>query len=212
MTKTEIIKPSQKVLNRAFPTEEGIDKTLLQVTNEGLYSMSGVKVSCFIADIIIKHMKTKDLIITDGTGNNGSETIIYALLFKKINSIEMNPINFEVLKNNVNVYKLKNVNLINGDTTKELEGLTQDVVVIDAPWGGPIYKQNNSVKLYMSSMEISDIVNKFSNKTKLFILKVPRNYDINYFGTKVIKDFKVYNYVSEKENKAKFKIIVIENF
>jgi predicted RNA methylase len=196
---TEIIKVDQAIINKTFPSMDNIDKSLLQMTAEGVYSVSGVNGSCFMADIIMTNMGTKDLIITDGTGNNGSETIIYSILFNKVNSIEMDPVNFTVLKNNVEVYNLKNVNLIYGDTIEQLDNLVQDVIVLDAPWGGPDYKKYK-------------IVNKFWDKTKLFVLKVPRNYDLNNFSEYVVKDFEVYNYISSSNpKKPRFKVIVLHN-
>jgi 16S rRNA G966 N2-methylase RsmD len=215
--KSRIVKVPIELIKYFFIDKEDVDRSKLLITKDGLYSMSGVKTGCFMAKIIMNHLaehkiNPKKITITDGTGNNGSETIIYSRYFKKVNSIELDNVNYEVLKHNVETYNLKNVNIINGDTTQKLKSLKQDVIVIDAPWGGPEYKIQKSIKLYMSDMEISDIVNNFWNKAKLFVLKVPINYDFNYFSEKVQKNFKVYNYISQKNNKIKLKIIVLDNF
>jgi 16S rRNA G966 N2-methylase RsmD len=200
-------------LYKIFPNISGIDRSKLKITDVGIYSTSRTIGSCFIAEIIMNHMKSKNITITDGTGNVGSETIVYSQLFKHVNVIELDKTNFDVLKHNITTYKLDNVTPINGDSLKELPKLTQDVIVLDAPWGGPSYSKHERVRLYMSNIEISDIVKKYWNNTKLFILKVPRNYDLSYFSKNILYNFKVYNFISSKDKTiVKFKIIVLENF
>src|SRR5205823_4156611 len=132
--------------------------------------------------------------------------------FKQVNSIELDPINYEALKNNVETYELQNVKLYNGDTTELLEKLTQDVIYIDAPWGGIFYKDEASLKLYLSNLELSDIYNKYKNNAKLFVFKVPLNYDIIHFVGKVRnKDIgiHIHTYVSSERGKALFNVILV---
>lgn len=211
MSKNQIVEKDKKFIDKMFPSVNGVNKNLLKVTNEGVYSMSGINGSAFMADIIIKHMGTRDIIITDGTGNNGSETIIYSLLFREVNSIEMDDVNFDALSNNVKTYNLKNVNLIKGDTTIELGKTKQDVIVIDAPWGGPDYKKYPNVKLFMGGIELADIVNKYMGHTKLFVLKVPKNYDFNNFIKNIgnISGLSIYNYIIPEINKLSYRVIAM---
>ena len=90
------------------------------MTTEGLYSVSGKEGALFIKNIICNNIKSRDIIITDGTANNGSDTLLLAKYFKQINSIEIDKINFEVLKHNISIYNYKNINLINGNTLEKL--------------------------------------------------------------------------------------------
>lgn len=206
---TIIVETKFQVLDYIYPDEKNIDKNKLMLTDEGLYSVSGKEGSKFLANLIYKNTKRKDLIITDGTANNGSDTLMLAKYFYKVNSIELNEINFKVLKNNVDVYNYKNINLINGDTLKELNNLKQDVIYIDAPWGGSDYKKQKQVKLFMSNKELSDIYNKFKNNTLIFIFKVPYNYDINNFIIKTkINNFKIYSF--KKKDNIRFLILFIK--
>ena len=39
-------------------------------------------------------------------------------------------------------------NIYNGDTNILIKNIKQDVIYIDAPWGGPEYKQEEKMKLY----------------------------------------------------------------
>src|SRR5690606_15925078 len=115
--------------------------------------------------------------ITDGTANNGSDTINFASTFKNINAIELDPINFKVLMNNVKIYKCDNVKLFNGDSLNLVKQLKQDVIYLDLPWGGPEYKTKYSVQLFLSKLELSDVYLELKSYAKFFVFKVPKNYD-----------------------------------
>ena len=104
-----------------------------------------------------------------------------ALDFDFVNSIELDPVNYSALENNVNIYGLNNVKIYLGNSIEILPRLKQDVIYIDAPWGGVDYKKNTSLRLYLGDMELSDIYNKFKSKTKLFVFKIPTNYDFTHF-------------------------------
>ena len=95
-----------------FPLKQGIDYTKLILTEEGSYSVTRRR----DADRILTAMKQVlhtfiDKSITDTTGCVGGYTIHFGLNFQKVDSIEINPTNFEALQNNVSVYDLKNVSL-----------------------------------------------------------------------------------------------------
>ena len=115
------------------------------------------------------------------TANVGVDSIALGLFFKKVNSIELDKKLFSSLNNNINIYGLKNVKTYNGSSVEIIKNLKQDVIYIDAPWGGEDYFKNDSLKLYLDNKELSEIYNLYKNNTKLFILKLPKNYDINNF-------------------------------
>lgn len=207
----QIINPELNILDNVFPDDKNIDKSKLKMTTEGLYSVSGKEGAKYIRDIIYNNMgMNKNITITDGTGNNGSDTLMLAKYFKQINSIEINQTNYEVLKHNIEIYNYKNINLIYGNCIEKLNDLTQDVLLIDAPWGGSSYHKNPQLKLYLDNLELSDIYNQFKYKTKLFVIKVPFNYNINNLLTSTLIDkIKIYSF--KKEQRIKFLIIVIKN-
>jgi 23S rRNA G2445 N2-methylase RlmL len=125
----------------------------------------------------------------------------------------LNDINYGALENNVKVYNLQDkITLYHGDTTDLLNNTEQDVIYIDAPWGGKKYKDSKNISLYMSNMEISDIYLKFKKKAKLFVFKVPVNYNIKLFINKVNHSnntIKIHTYY--KKEKPKFKVIIVKN-
>ena len=195
-------------INDIFPDYNDVDKSKLQITEEGLYSVSKVDGAQFTINKIIENLGTKDIIITDGTGNVGSDTIMFGINFKKVNSVEIKKDNFDALKNNVKQYKLKNIKVINDDINKRIKKLKQDVIYLDAPWGGINYKTMNKLKLYLGDKEILDFVLENNKKAKLFVLKVPYNYDFEYLDNKM-RDYKVIRYPYIKFDKIKYYIILI---
>lgn len=211
--KTEIVNASFEMIDKTFPDRKNIDKSKLQLTNIGMFSVTGKRGSKFISQIIYKYMKkSRDITITDGTGNNGSDTIAFGIYFKHVNSIELDKVNYDVLKNNVDAYGLKNVNVIHGDTLVELDKLKQDVIYIDAPWGGKDYKKFSHMSLYLGNMELADIYNKYKHNAKLFIFKLPYNYDINKFIRRTNAKFiKIYNFMRENHNSTLFMIMVVRS-
>jgi len=203
-----IFTPDINLAKKTFPDAD-IDYSKLLMTSEGVYSVSGKDPAKILVKIIYKYVKTYDATITDGTGNNGSDTLMLGKYYKNVNSIEYDKTNYKALKNNVDVYDLKNVNVINGDTTVELNNLTQDVIYIDAPWGGPDYKKYAQLKLYLGKMELSDIFNKYKSKAKVFVFKVPYNYNINNFILKTNVD-KLKIYTQKHNNIIKYLLLIIK--
>lgn len=208
----KIFTPSDIYLNFVFPKKEGIERNNLLLTSVGKYSASGWRAGYFIANIIKKYYKSDMISITDGTGNIGSDTIIFSFKFNKVNSIEIDKNNFKALENNIKTYNLKNTKLYFGDTTKLLDKLEQDIIYIDAPWGGPDYKKNDYYKLYLGELELTDIYRKFKNKAKMFVFKVPLNYDINNFINKIkeiYKELHIHTYIKKSNNEPIFNILII---
>lgn len=178
-----------------FPKKAGIKYSNLKMTPEGEYSITKRK----DGDVLLKHMKTvlkttKDKHITDLTGNVGGDTILFGLHFKKVDSIEMNPENFEALKNNVEVFGLKNVTLHQGDSTK-LYNWKTDVLYIDAPWGGTDYKEKAELDLYLGDKRVDEFVKEVlqrENRPSYIFMKVPRNYKFDRFEN--VEKFKIRGY------------------
>jgi hypothetical protein len=201
-----IEKVNIKKINKTFPNYKNINKSKLQLTTQGIYSVSGYESAYYLCKLIEKYFKSKNLIITDGTGNNGSDTIPLALTFTKVNSIELDNTNFKVLENNVKQYDLKNIFLFNDSSLNLIPNLIQDVIYLDAPWTKN-YKESKVIKLYMDNKEISELYNEFKIYAKLFIFKVPINYDFTYFiQTTMIKKYYIHSYTN-KFNDIKFYFI-----
>jgi hypothetical protein len=132
--------------------------------------------------------------ITDLTGNVGGDTILFGLHFKEVHSIEIDADNFAALKNNVETFGLKNVKLHHGDSTK-LFNWKSDVVYIDAPWGGPDYKNKSNLDLFVGDIRVDIFVKDIlarENRPDYVFLKVPRNYNFDRFDN--VHKFKIRGY------------------
>jgi len=177
-----IINLSEKDARYIFPEKDDVNYNKLYTTTVGQYSTSNLFGSNQLVNIIKDNIEKdpSELVITDGTANVGSDTINLAMNFKNVNSYEIDKVTYDALKNNVEEFKLNNVRLYNGDITKMID-YGQDVIYIDAPWGGKEYKKSNNISLYLSGMEISEFYSKYLDRASLFIFKVPLNYKISNF-------------------------------
>ena len=182
----------------------------IMFTTDSIYSSSKLKGSMKLIDIILKTTNNNlDLIITDGTANIGTDSIHMAEVFKHVNAIEYSIINFGALQNNVNVLnKRNNMKTYNGDTNDLIKEISQDLIYIDAPWGGPNYKEFNKLRLYLGNVEILNFYLENKDKAKYFVFKVPYNYDFDYFRGYIIDKVTIYPY--KNESKIKYFLIVIE--
>jgi len=157
----------------------------LQLTDEALYSLSYHRDADKLSKIIKKKFG-KHITITDGTSNVGGNVISFAKFFDSVNAVEIDPVNFQALRNNIEVYKFTNVNLYNLDFTKQILKIKQDVVFLDPPWGGIGYKKKLKLKLFLGDRNVKYWCKKIFNetKTKAIYLKVPNNFDFNDFDLK----------------------------
>lgn len=185
-----------------FPLKEGIDYTKLTLTPEGVYSVTRRRDADRIISVMKHVLNTLDnKSITDATGCVGGDTIHFGLNFKHVDSIELKEENYVVLKKNVGVYGLTNVNFHNGDAT-ELFNWRTNVLYIDPPWGGPDYKDKKDLDLYMSSKRIDrwleDILLR-KNRPNYIFLKLPSNYNfkrLNFLSNvEYIKPFRIRSYI-----------------
>lgn len=167
-------------MEKFFPYLEGVDYSKLLLNNEGKYSVTRRNESEQIIDVmycIIGNLENKT--VTDATGCMGGDTINFSLHFEKVFSIEMNPKNFEKLKHNVEVFKSKNVELFCNDSTKIINWVS-DILYADPPWGGPSYRNMQSVELWMGEKRLDvwleDVMSGPYRPSFIFI-KIPFNYN-----------------------------------
>lgn len=181
-------KPISKDYKDWFPIKKGIDRTKLKINEEGLYSMTKSSDS----ELIINAMKRvigeslSGYSITDGTANMGGDSIRFAMNFKSVNSVELNKDNYEILKNNLDVYNFQNVNVYNKDITSFWKDLTKttDVLFVDPPWGGRDYKKEEKINLFLGDNSLNNFLGREillnPNRPYYIFLKVPFNYNIDF--------------------------------
>jgi len=187
-------------MTKYFPLTKDVDK--LQLAPKGRRAITLPDDAELITGIITEYVKTpKTKVITDATAGYGGNTINFAGTFKSVNAVENDKETFDMLKNNVEVFKLKNVELINDDFVKVAGELKQDVTFIDAPHGDKKFKFE---RLRLSDKFLTDILNGYSDNAKHVVLKVPNNFDYGNF-----MHFIKYKYVDIRKIPDKHWMLVV---
>jgi 16S rRNA G966 N2-methylase RsmD len=172
----------------------------LKFDTEGGYSLTYQKDANTISQLI----KTTfgDVKILDATAGLGGNSISFGLHFSNVISIEINKERCNLLKENLEIFNLKNT-IICGDFLEHINSIDNmyDLVFVDPPWGGPLYKLKKTVNIVINNITLSNITKKFLDNNKIVVLKLPFNYDINEF-----KDFN-HNII----NIRNYLIIIVNN-
>jgi len=187
----EIIDINKKIFpnSELFPTIDKIDELLCDEV--GLYSISRPKEAEEITSIIKKSINVNKII--DATAGIGGNTISFAKHFPNVISIEIDNLRFDILKHNIGIYELNNVQFINGSCLDFLDKIDGDVWFFDPPWGGPDYKYSRNLEIKIDNMSLTEIVNKLRNKYVVF--KLPFNFDMSLLSNFDYMTHKVNNYI-----------------
>lgn len=186
-------------LKKYFPSKEDIKFENLILNEVGFYSISKPEEAQLITNFIVHVIEScglgdsKNLCITDATAGFGGNTINFAEHFKKVIAIEKFFKNYEILKHNINVYNLDNVETINGSFLNFIPEKCEDILFFDPPWGGKKYKNKNNLMLYLDTTPIYDIINQIPNKTKIIAVKIPYNFDYGNFINKLYPNQSIIN-------------------
>lgn len=188
-----------------FPEVDGIDHSQLKLTNISIYSTTPWRESKYITQSIINQIKhlnkpknpSIDLskwTITDATSNVGGNTISFFMKgFGRVNAVEIDKLTCDILKNNLTVYGYSTNNVYCTDYLDIYLKLTQDVVFIDPPWGGPDYKKAKVLDLFLGKTNLIDICYDLmdKSKTKMIVMKLPINYNLPALINKMPPDKKI---------------------
>ena len=152
---------------------------------------------------IILEYTDENSIITDATACIGGNSYFFCKKFKFVNCVEINERLFDTLKNNIQEFKNKILYNCSYNIIKFL--LKQDVVFIDPPWGGELYKTRKKIELYLDDINVFNIVDSLYNHTKIVALKVPNNFN----RTRITCDFWKHRiYSINKNRKSIYKLII----
>lgn len=187
-----IMKPH--LIRKYFKSERGVDLSKIKMTSDALYSVSFPDVADEMSKLIKNAMPNIKTIV-DGTANVGGNTLSFASHFDHVISVEISDKTFDVLKNNVNTYGRKNVKLINDDFLNIMGEINADVIFMDPPWTGTFYKMYENMDLFLSGINIIDIIPKLN--CKMVALKLPSNYNIKGLLEKVnnLQIFKIFGII-----------------
>lgn len=165
-------------------------RSRLLLDKEALYSTTDQVTANKIAKEVSQYIGV-DSIITDATACIGGSTLAFSQVFQFVNAIEFDETRFKYLQENVATLGLTNVKCIYGDALNECVNLKQDAIFLDCPWGGPKYKEAKTVMLYLSELPLYDVLRQLKDTAKIFILKIPINFDEELFIEKTQDVFKI---------------------
>lgn len=216
-----LLKYDETKWKKLFPNENLSSENWkkLQMTEVGTYSIGQPDMSKelieFVKEQIFQYgnnLSDKKIVITETNGGLGGFSLALLNEFDTINIVELNPTHYSIIKNNLTMYGYTNKNekkitIYEADYLNKMLSLEQDIIICDPPWGGKNYINNQHMKLGISNIDITYIINilGFRNKFKIFIFLAPKNFDFNsfmrgidvqYFKTISIKKVRRHNYVA----------------
>ena len=124
--------------------------------------------------------------IIDGFACIGGNTITFAKNFGKVVSIELNPLHFNLLKENLETLDITNVEVHNDDffhyintVSDDTTNKDSDIVFLDLPWNCKHYRRIDYFNLKANNMELPEIVNMLHGKGyKYVVVKGPLNLNV----------------------------------
>lgn len=189
------------ILEHTFPLIKDVDRNKTQVLESTIRLMAGNDGMNLIADAIQNRMGS-NIIITNITPNFGSDLINMAFRFQKL--ITINPNDITLLKHNINLYDLTlRVRIINEPILSSLKKTEQEVIYTDG-FFLKSKKVGSKSRIYIDSTEISELVNLYKERSKLFVFRIPTDYDFNHLFDQISGSY--YEVFAYKKNKIGKKI------
>ena len=156
----------------------------LHITDVSVYSTTpyaeSVQIDETLAEILSEmDLKPSDLVATDATGNIGGDTVgLWRMGFHQVNSFEIDSTTCDILKDNLAVLGLPSNHVMCQDYLSQMDQLQQDVVFIDAPWGGPDYREQTDLDITLSNVSVKTIARRLLGQglTQVLMMKLPLNY------------------------------------
>ena len=193
----------------------------LQMTEVGTYSIGQPDMARELINFVKKQLaqcniNSANIVVTETNGGLGGFSLALLGVFDTLNIVELNPTHYSIIKNNLAMYGYsiegnKNITIYEDNYINRMMTLQQDIIICDPPWGGREYIKNETVKLGISNIDITYIINILGvqHKFKIFIFLAPRNFDFNsfmknidtqYFKTITIDKVRKHNYVAVFHN------------
>lgn len=173
--------------------------TKMELTKEGKYSVTDAKAAGVICSAILKTARcigasTNEIV--DATACNGGDTLsfLHRGKFRRVTSVEVDPDNYRCLVQNLRAAgylpaattcdSTRRVRVLLDDFTLCYERFSgAQIVYMDAPWGGPDYKLEKDLMLYLSDRPLDRLTRDVFRRgvAKLVCLKVPFNFAFKRF-------------------------------
>lgn len=145
------------------------DFNSLKLSTEAIYSVSMPTEATEITKII-KYYYPNSKTIADMNANVGGNSIDFCTNFDFVYSVELDNYTSQLLKNNLDIYKFKNVEVLNMDCMNFNKKV--DVHFYDPQWTGILYGLNKNISLHYEQTNVVDVLKPN------FCIKVPNNYNV----------------------------------
>ena len=137
-----------------------------------------------------------EITITDAMACIGGNTLSFSLYFKNVIANEINTTRFQYLVHNMKQYERTNISFYNDNYLNLIKKLKQNIVFIDPPWGGPIYKSQYKMDIMIQKdldkdkedpkieeVKLDELIDDIflNEETKMIIYKLPTNHNIDNF-------------------------------
>lgn len=195
-------------IHRLFKEIPRTTRIALQFDIEGLFSVTSYILSKRIAKMIrqLPHIHEPATII-DANASCGGNTFAFSTDFDHVLAIEIHKERYKMLRHNLQVMGITNVDMLNRDCIPYLYKKRKfvDCIFFDPPWGGEAYKEKREIHLYLNHEDIIEISRKLLEKRKCtyIIIKAPNNIHREAFS--------VFQKITYIEYFHKFLIIILSN-
>lgn len=153
----------------------------LKMDDIATFSTTDAKTADNIVKFLLKWLPANATII-DATACIGGSAFALANTFKEVKAIEIDPIRYKHLLDNIKMLNLSNLKCFCGDALEIIPRLEHhDLIFIDPPWGGPEYKTETNVSLFLSNMALNKVCDKLAPYTQYIAIKVPTNFNCDLF-------------------------------
>ena len=176
-----------------FPQTSKQIRKQIQLDDVALYSVTDMRTADEISDYIsqLDGLNRPNLIITDATACAGGNTSSFSRKFNRVHAIEINEIRYKMLVNNLKLLECNNVDCYHDNYLNLLSKLSQDAVFIDPPWGGPSYKDQDQVELFLGEIPLDQICESLKQRTKYVVIKAPPNLNYDKFKANISGNLQV---------------------
>lgn len=153
--------------------------------------------------------------IIDANAHVGCDSINFAKIFPNshITCIEIDSKAIDALKLNVKTIDETRFDIVQHDCLSYIRSnqIYADIYYFDPPWGGYNYIKVDQFDLYLGDENIYEIIN-FCIKnglTRNIILKIPRNFNIEYFASNVDANISQYEICKQYGKKIAYYLLHI---
>ena len=192
------------LIEHKFPLIKDVDRDKTRFQLEKLRLMAGNDAINMISDAIEERLGT-NIIINNITPMFGSDLLNMAFRFQNMIAINEKP---DDLKHNIDLYDLSlRIKIINEPILPTLKKTEQEVIYTDGFFLTSKTIDSKSRIYIDDNVEISELANLYKERSKLFVYRVPTNYDFNYMFTKISSaHYEVFSY---KKNKIDFYFVFV---